>query len=399
MVRARTLTKEEESYLSKLYYDEKRFYGRDRMFQYVKKDGKFPKLSRRKIMDWLRKQEVHQTTARKDKRQAIRMTELSGVRKQIMIDLIDMSTYEVRGFKWILTAIDGFSKRAWAFPMKTKNEKNSTAAISKLLKAVGRLGSLRSDNGSEFVNKSVTALLKKHNVKQVLSSAQLPQSNGQIERFNGILKDAIFKDIESGNRDWVKSLDIHLRNYNESYQTTIKKTPLEADAGQFADTKKQIKKKNKRNKRKVKIYNVGDHVRLSLVKAKTDKSPLNWTKDIYIIYKITKPRKSTNVRRYYVKTKKNGKKFTAEYLASDLMKVPPNTEVGSKSNNKQDNVFEISKLVRHMTRNKKPSYEVKWKGYPDSDNTIELRSQLLEDVPKLVRKYERENDYPFGNDK
>lgn len=390
MVRARTLTKDEEAYLSKLYYDEKRFYGRDRLFQYVKKNGKFPKLSRRKIMDWLRKQEVHQTTARKEKRQAIRMTELSGVRKQVMIDLIDMSTYEMRGFKWVLTAIDGFSKRAWAFPMKTKSEKNSTAAISKLLKASGKVSSLRSDNGSEFVNKSVTALLKKNKVKQVLSSAQLPQSNGQIERFNGILKDAIFKDIESGNRDWVKSLDIHVRNYNESYQTTIKKTPLEADAGQFADTKKQIKKKNKRNKRRVKVYNVGDHVRLALVKAKTDKSHLNWTKDIYIIYKVIKPRKSTNVRRYYVK-KKSGKKFSAEYLASDLMKVPPNT-IESNS----ENVFEISKLVRHMTRNKKPSYEVKWKGYPDSDNTIELRSQLLEDVPKLVRKYERENDFPFG---
>jgi hypothetical protein len=46
--------------------------------------------------------------------------------------------------------------------------------------------------------------------------------------------------------------------------------------------------------------------------------------------------------------------------------------------------------VRPVIKLKKPHYEVKWKGYNDKDNTIEPREQLLEDVPKLVHKYEKE---------
>ena len=38
------------------------------------------------------------------------------------------------------------------------------------------------------------------------------------------------------------------------------------------------------------------------------------------------------------------------------------------------------------------SYEVQWKGYlKKSDNTIEPRSNLIVDVPKLVKLYEKQH--------
>jgi hypothetical protein len=37
------------------------------------------------------------------------------------------------------------------------------------------------------------------------------------------------------------------------------------------------------------------------------------------------------------------------------------------------------------------SYEVQWKGFRAKDNTIEPRSALIVDVPKLIKQYEKKN--------
>ena len=52
----------------------------------------------------------------------------------------------------------------------------------------------------------------------------------------------------------------------------------------------------------------------------------------------------------------------------------------------------ISKLIKPVIHNKKPAYLVRWKYYRASDDTIEPRDQLLEDVPKLVRKFEKDHN-------
>jgi hypothetical protein len=45
-----------------------------------------------------------------------------------------------------------------------------------------------------------------------------------------------------------------------------------------------------------------------------------------------------------------------------------------------------------LFKNGTPSYIVRWKYYTEKDDTIEPRHQLLEDVPKLVKKFEKDYD-------
>ena len=109
--------------------------------------------------------------------------------------------------------------------LKDKSQKEINKAIKEIIKE-SQPKSIRSDNGSEFISKEFKKILHDNNINQVLSTPGLPQSNGNIERFNGILKNLITKDLLYNNTyNWYKSLPRLIENYNNTYQSTIRDTP------------------------------------------------------------------------------------------------------------------------------------------------------------------------------
>ena len=52
--------------------------------------------------------------------------------------------------------------------------------------------------------------------------------------------------------------------------------------------------------------------------------------------------------------------------------------------------FEISKILDFKRKNGKDYYLIKWKGYKDT--TYEPYDILIEDVSKLILKYDREHN-------
>jgi len=87
---------------------------------------------------------------------------------------------------------------------------------------------VRSDNGSEFINKKFTDYLEKNGIKQILGEAGKPQSNGLIERANATIKELIQKSIEINPKfDWVQNLDKLIENINNSNHRITGYTPNE----------------------------------------------------------------------------------------------------------------------------------------------------------------------------
>ena len=80
-------------------------------------------------------------------------------------------------------------------------------------------------------------------------------------------------------------------------------------------------------------------------------------------------------------------------MEEDLQKID---DVKNESN--QEKFFKISKLVKPVIKGNKPHYEVAWVGYRGA-NTIELRDNLIKDVPKMVKLYEKRNGVEFRTDK
>ena len=82
-----------------------------------------------------------------------------------------------------------------------------TVAFLEGFKYLRTTGSLRTDNGSEFKSEFIKSYLGDKGIKQVFSNAYTPQSNGQVEKWNGILKRLIYMNLHKNQKyDWVEDL-------------------------------------------------------------------------------------------------------------------------------------------------------------------------------------------------
>ena len=89
-----------------------------------------------------------------------------------------------------------------------------------------KIKTIRSDNGSEKINKNFVEFLNKNNIKQVLSEPGKPQSNGMIERANASIKEVIQKSLEINEKyDWVMNLQNLVDNINNSKHRITGFTP------------------------------------------------------------------------------------------------------------------------------------------------------------------------------
>jgi len=391
-----TPSKDQSELLYKLYYDDNMMLGRDRLYKYIKE--KYPEynISRRMVWHFISRQEIAQRFAPAKQSKNIQHTVLDEPRKQIGIDLIDMTNYEYKGYKYILTGIDLFSKKAFARPLKNKEEPTATKAMKDLIdNEIHYVSSIRSDRGSEFINKGFIDMLDKYKIKSVLSLAGKPQSNGNIERFNKTLKRALMMIMTyKKNHNWVDPLQEAIENYNKTYQTTIQNIPDDIDIEDDKDVLENVhdnihNKVTSRNENEDVKFIIGDKVRIKLDEDDRLHGE-NWSKETYTVYKVHKPKSIISSPYYYIRQGKE--KMKNKFYNNDLLYIP---DILNKIDAPQK--YEISKLIKPLIHNKEQSYEVKWRGYRDKDNTIEPRDDLLEDAPKLIRTYERIHNVKWAN--
>ena len=143
-------------------------------------------------------------------------------------DLVDMQAFSSfnKGFKYILTVIDVFSKYAWAVPIKDKSAASVTKALEKII-SDRILKKLWVDEGKEFCNATFKKLLDKHKIDMYFCF-----NEGKavvIKRFKRTLKNIMWKYYTANNtRFYLDALDQMVKNYNEKLHSTIKMTPKEA---------------------------------------------------------------------------------------------------------------------------------------------------------------------------
>jgi len=121
--------------------------GRDQIYQYIKEN--FVGVSRRRIMEFLRNQESYQLWFREKKPRITTPIFCSEVNGHWQADLINFKKHNERGFKWILTIVDVFSKYLWARPLKNKSAEEVKEAFSRIFKE-RRPIVLHTDNSKEF---------------------------------------------------------------------------------------------------------------------------------------------------------------------------------------------------------------------------------------------------------
>ena len=128
-----------------------------------------------------------------------------------------------KGNKYLLYAIDLFSKYAWVIPIKDKKGTSIVNAFKKILSDSNRKpNKIWVDQGSEFYNKSFKDFLKINNIE--MYSTYSEGKSVVTERFIRPLKNKIFKHITAISKNvYLDVLDDIVYKYNNTVHRTIKK--------------------------------------------------------------------------------------------------------------------------------------------------------------------------------
>ena len=149
------LTLNHLSTLNKEFYKNLNFFGRDKLYNLLRdKYGEDKSPSRRQVADWLKKQEINQIyTLSKGKAKEIKIS-MTTPNKILAMDLVNMEKFEVRGFKYLLNCIDMSSRFIYSVALKNKEENEVLKGFKKIFNK-SKIRAVRSDNGSEFINKKI----------------------------------------------------------------------------------------------------------------------------------------------------------------------------------------------------------------------------------------------------
>ncbi|KAL4083538.1 hypothetical protein QTP88_028854 [Uroleucon formosanum] len=185
-------------------------------------------------------------------------------------DLVIMRNYsdENKGYSYIITVIDTFSKFSWAFEIKKKDGINVSEAFEKKIikQAISQKHQapklLHADKGLEFENKHFKKVLQEYGIK--MYHTQNEEKSSIIERFNRTLNSKMRLHFEVTNsKKWIKIFKSLIYQYNfKDIHRSIGMRPCEVNkSNEDVVFHKLFSTKNK-PKPKIK-FSVGDSVRIT----------------------------------------------------------------------------------------------------------------------------------------
>ena len=187
-----------------------------------------------------------------------------------------------KGIRFLLCAIDSFSKYAWVVPLKDKKGISIVKAfqsISKQSNSRRKANKIWIDKGSEFYNAYFKKWLRDNDVLMYLTHSE--GKSVVAERFIRTLKGKIYKYMTLISKNvYIDKLDDIVDEYNNTYHTTIKMKPIDVKDNTYINTSKEINNKDPK-------FKVGDHVRISKYKNIFAKGYMpNWSEEVFVIKKV-----------------------------------------------------------------------------------------------------------------
>lgn len=290
-------------------------------------------------------EEIHKPVRINFKRRKVILKSLNDL---LQCDIVSMIPYakENKGFRYILTIINCFSKKLYAFGLKTKSGPEVARVIEKVLK-IEKPVHLQSDHGTEFYNQHVQKVLKKLNV--IHYSVFSEKKASIVERVNRTLKTWMWKEFNfQGNYKWWDLLPKLVHKYNNTKHRTIGMKPSEVSKKneklllQTVYSRIKIAEKNPK-------FKLGEHVRVSRTKGAFTKGYLpNWSTEIYTIRKV----QLTNPTTYLLKDAEN-KNILGGFYEQELLKA------------KFPDVYLVEKILKR----KNNKVFVKWLGFSNQHNS------------------------------
>ena len=116
--------------------------------------------------------------------------------------------------KYLLVMVDKFTKWIEAKPVKTAQSVPVIDFISGVIHRYGVPHNIITNNGTNFMTDEVKLWCKNMGIKLDYALVYHPQSNGQVERANGLImsriKPRLVRSLKESNTHWVEELEFVL---------------------------------------------------------------------------------------------------------------------------------------------------------------------------------------------
>ncbi|KRX78241.1 KRAB-A domain-containing protein 2 [Trichinella sp. T6] len=150
------------------------------------------------------------------------------------VDLINFQTISDGDFKYIMTYLNHFAKFCILSPLKSKRAEEVASKLLEIFLTFGAPSILQSDNGREF-SYVIIAELKTcwPELKLVTGRPRHPQSQGAVERLNGVVQDKLAIWMrENGCKRWSMGLKFVQWQINVSIHETTGQSPFKVTFGE-----------------------------------------------------------------------------------------------------------------------------------------------------------------------
>ena len=242
----------------------------------------------RQVKTWLRSKDtytLHEPVRYNFPRNRVIVT---GIDDQWQADLVDIS-YLARfnkGYKFLLTYIDVFSKFAWVVPLKNKTGESLINGFQSILDLGRSPEKLQTDKGTEFLNRNFQSLLKENSIHFFTTNSELKAS--VVECFNRTMKTCMWKYFTAKNtRVYIDILQDIVDGYNNSYHRSIGRTPASVSLLNVGQVRRKLYGKSWTKPGRKFKFKLGDQVRINKSRRTFKKGYLlSWTQKIFTVTKI-----------------------------------------------------------------------------------------------------------------
>ena len=176
------------------------------------------------------------------------------------VDLADMQSLSKynKGIKYLLCAIDLFSKYAWVVPLKDKRGISIVNAFQKIVSKEHKSNKIWVDQGGEFYNNLFKRFLKIKNIE--MYSTHNEGKSVAAERLIRALKNKMFKQMTAiSKKVYLDLLDDIANEYNNTVHRTIKMKPVDIIYDSYPEYNEESNEKDPR-------FKVCDCIRISKYK-------------------------------------------------------------------------------------------------------------------------------------
>ena len=292
---------------------------------------------------------------------------VSGPLQQWQADLVDVSSFAAdnSGARYLLCAIDVFSKYAWVKTTRTKRGEDVAKAFKDILKEAGKApAALQTDKGTEFRAKAFQDVLKARDI-HYFSGQNDDIKACVVERFQLTLQRKMYRYFSASRSRLYRGILADLvKSYNASYHRSIGMTPSQAmDPSNAEIIWQRLYEGEPRDASKFKPpgsrapgLKRGDFVRISKTRRTFQRGYLPyWSQEIFRINQVIV---ATGQSVYKIEDY-GGEVLEGVFYEKELQRVDP------------PDYYDVEEILDTRKRKGATEYLVKWRGYPSSFNSWE----------------------------